>query len=120
MASAIAVMLAHVKDAPLPPSVRSKFDIPARLDALILECLAKDKESRPRFAEVVAKRLAECAPPLAWNADSARLWWQAHQFGVMDRREVEGDASDVQTQSRRCWPCLDHKPRPLVADLTAS
>ena len=47
--SAIAVMLAHVKDVPLPPSLRSKFDVPAKLDALILDCLAKDKESRPRF-----------------------------------------------------------------------
>ncbi len=112
--SAIAVMLAHVKDEPLPPSIRSTFDVPAKLDALILDCLAKDKESRPRSAALLAKRLAECVPSDAWNANSARLWWQAHQPDVMARRDVERDASDTPTQIRRCWPCPDHKARMAI------
>ena len=94
---------------------RSKFDVPAKLDALILECLAKDKESRPRSAAVLAKRLAECVPPQAWNADAARLWWQAHQPGVMERRD-EPDESDAPTGSRRCFPCLEQKARVAIAD----
>ena len=89
--SAIAVMLAHVKDAPSPPSLRSKFDVPAKLDALILECLAKDKRSRPASADILAKRLADCVPVNAWSGDSARLWWQAHQPGVTEHRDVERD-----------------------------
>jgi hypothetical protein len=113
-------MLAHVKDAPLPASTRSTFDVPARLDALILECLAKDKESRPRTADALAKRLAECVPPHAWSANAARLWWQAHQSGVMERREVERDEAAAPTQSRRCWPCLDHERHPLAADVAVS
>lgn len=112
--SAIATMLAHLKDPPLPPSVRSKFDVPAKLDALILECLAKDKESRPRAAEVVAKRLAQSVPAQAWTADSARLWWQAHQPGVREDRDVESDGPAASTDGRRCWPCLDREPRQLV------
>ena len=112
--SAIAVMLAHVKDAPLPPSVRSRFDVPAKLDTLILECLAKDKESRPRSVGVVAKQLADCLPARSWTSDSARLWWQAHQPGAMERNQVEASASDTPTHSRRCWPCLDHDARALI------
>ena len=112
--SAIAVVLAHLKDAPLPPSVRSQFDVSPTLDALILECLAKNKDARPRSTEVLAKRLAKCVPPHSWSADSARLWWQAHQPGA--RREVEPDATSVPTGSRRCWPCLEHKAQQLVAD----
>jgi eukaryotic-like serine/threonine-protein kinase len=111
--SAIAVMLAHVKDTPLPPSLRSKFDVPATLDTLILECLDKDKESRPRSADVLAKRLAECVPTHSWNANTARLWWQAHQPGVVERRDGEHEASAAPTESRRCWPCLAHKARAL-------
>jgi serine/threonine protein kinase len=112
--SAIAVMLAHVKDAPLPPGVRATFDVPAALDTLILECLAKDKRSRPQSADVLARRLAECVPAQAWNADSARLWWQSHQPGVMERGEIARDDSDTPTESRRCWPCLDHDRRALI------
>ncbi len=112
--SAIAVMLAHVKDAPLPPGIRSKFEVPAKLDTLILDCLAKDKESRPRSADVLARRLAECLPTHTWSASAARLWWQAHQRGVVKRREVVDDDSNAPTQSRRCWPCLDHNARALI------
>lgn len=112
--SAIAVMLAHVKDAPLPPSLHSKFDIPAQLDTLILECLGKDKESRPRSADVLARRLAECVPTHTWNAGAARMWWQAHQPGVTERRQSEPEESAAPTASRRCWPCLDHDKRALI------
>jgi serine/threonine protein kinase len=118
--SAIAVMLAHVKDAPPLPSARAPFDVPRKLDALILECLAKSKEARPRSADELAKRLAECMPAHAWNGDAARLWWQAHQPGVMERREVAPDQSATPTQSRRCWPCLDRETRPLAGDLSGS
>jgi eukaryotic-like serine/threonine-protein kinase len=111
--SAIAVMLAHTKDAPPAPGVRSRFDVPARLDALILECLAKDKESRPRTAAALAKRFAECVPADAWNAESAHLWWQTHQPGVIERRAAKRDGSAAPTRSIRCWPCLDREPRPL-------
>ncbi len=113
--SAIAVMLAHVKDAPLPPSLRSTFDVPASLDALILDCLAKDKESRPRSAAVVAKRLAECVAADSWSANAARLWWQARQPGVMERLDVEQDPSDTPTGRRRCFPCLEQKARAAAA-----
>jgi serine/threonine-protein kinase len=114
--SPIAAMLAHVKDAPLPPSLRSPFEIPAILDTLILECLAKDKASRPRSADALATRLAECVAADAWNASSARLWWQAHQPGVSEPRHLEYEESAAPTGNRRCWPCLDRDAR-VVANV---
>jgi serine/threonine-protein kinase len=36
--TAVATALAHVKDEPIPPSVRSELAIPPALDAVILEC----------------------------------------------------------------------------------
>jgi serine/threonine-protein kinase len=100
--SSIAVILSHARDMPLPPSMRSTFDIPPALDALILECLAKDKEERPRSAEVLSRRLAECVPASSWSTAAARLWWQARQSGTSERRDT-----DAPTVSLRCWPCLD-------------
>jgi serine/threonine protein kinase len=110
--SAIAVMLAHLKDAPVPPSLRAAFDVPAVLDDLILACLAKDKESRPRSAEDLARRLEKCVPDNKWTASSARLWWQAHQ--PKPRREMEHSGPAAPTENRRCWPCLDRDARALA------
>lgn len=99
--SAIATMLAHVKDSPIPPSSRSPFDVPPTLDRLVLDCLAKDKASRPRSADVVAQRLAELSG--TWTGASARTWWQTHQPGVALPccNEAHG--------SKRCWPRLDRE-----------
>jgi serine/threonine-protein kinase len=107
--SAIATMLAHIKDSPIPPSARSQFEVPAALDRLILDCLAKDKASRPRSATVVAQRLAECLPADAWTATSAQLWWQTHQ-------PVEAaPCCDGPNRSKRCWPQLDREFRALAS-----
>lgn len=107
--SAMSVIASHLRDAPPPPSTRATCAVPAELDALILECLAKDKESRPRVADVVARRLAQAVPAHGWSADSARLWWQAHQPGVREERDIEVGSSGVPTDGRRCWPCLDRE-----------
>ena len=60
--TAIAAALAHVNDQPVPPSARSSFQIPVRLDALILQCLAKDPAERPASAVDLANRLAGTVP----------------------------------------------------------
>ncbi|WP_344660160.1 serine/threonine-protein kinase [Catenulispora subtropica] len=54
----IAMMRAHVEQAPEPPS-RSRADVPAAVDELVLELLAKDPHRRPADARSVAGRLRE-------------------------------------------------------------
>ena len=110
--SAMAVLAAHVKDTPVPPSLRSPFTIPPGLEALILECLAKDKGSRPRSANLVASRLASSISGENWNANAARLWWQARQPGVMEPSDAAGSEADTPAPLKRCWPCLDHQKAP--------
>jgi serine/threonine-protein kinase len=100
--SAIAAMLAHVKDSPAPPSSRSAFDVAPALDRLILDCLAKDKVSRPRSAEVVAQRLAPFST--TWTETSAHSWWQVHQ------PDGAAPCCDEPHGSRRCWPRFDREP----------
>ncbi|MCC6556350.1 MAG: SUMF1/EgtB/PvdO family nonheme iron enzyme [Polyangiaceae bacterium] len=61
-----AVMMAHVSDAPAPPS-GFRADIPPALERLILDALAKDPAARPRTCAEFRARLDEAlcdfAPP---------------------------------------------------------
>ena len=75
----VATAVAHVQDAPVPPRLRSAFELPPALDALILECLAKDPDARPASAAVVSERLAATIPVDAWTPDAARCWWERQQ-----------------------------------------
>ena len=75
----VATAVAHVQSAPIPPGLRSEFSIPPALDALIMECLAKDPSARPASAAVLSERLATTVAADAWTLDSARAWWERHQ-----------------------------------------
>ncbi len=76
----LAAALAHVNDQPLAPSARSPFQIPARLEAVILQCLAKDPAERPASALDLANRLAGTVPQDAWTANAAHAWWDQHRL----------------------------------------
>jgi serine/threonine-protein kinase len=74
----IKMMLAHVKDVPVPPSRLSEFPISRDLDEVILSCLEKDRARRPATADELARRLAECDVGEPWTAEAAVRWWQGH------------------------------------------
>jgi serine/threonine-protein kinase len=105
----LAAALAHVNDQPAPPSARSPFQIPAHLEALILQCLAKDPAERPASAVDLANRLAGTVPQDAWTADAAHAWWDQHR--IDERKGSDGSAAPDEPDSagdrRRCWPRLD-------------
>ncbi len=71
--------MAHVQEPPPAPSAASELEIPAKLDALILECLAKKPDDRPSSANEIDARLAEIEFDQPWNNDRAARWWQMHQ-----------------------------------------
>ena len=50
--TAMKLLLAHAHTAPEPPSSRTENPIPQDLDALVLSCLAKDREHRPKSAKI--------------------------------------------------------------------
>ena len=70
----------HLQAEPTPPSDRLGQPVPADLEALLLECLAKEPSDRPTSAQEVCDRLRACACAGAWSAEDATRWW--------DRREV--------------------------------
>jgi serine/threonine-protein kinase len=75
----VATAVAQIQDAPMPPGLRSEFRIPPALDALIMECLAKDPAVRPASAAVVSERLAAAISEDAWTHNTAHDWWERHQ-----------------------------------------
>ena len=122
----VATALAHVKDQPDAPSARSELAIPPALDALILECLAKDPAARPASAFVLGERFAATVPQGAWTPEAARAWWELHRVtltGTGPAAAAAAAAADEQAaapkERPRCWPRLDRKPL-TVPDLTNS
>jgi serine/threonine-protein kinase len=85
---AVKVMADHVHSPPVPPSSRSDRPIPPELDALILECLAKQPDQRPNSASVLRSRLR--AIPIAgpWTSERAESWWSLHAPGKVSHRPV--------------------------------
>ena len=74
----MAIIVEHVRAAPVPPSQRTEIDIPPPLEALILECLEKDPADRPHTTGELSERLAASVPDEGWSSVEARDWWQLH------------------------------------------
>lgn len=75
--SVVQVMLKHVTETPIPPSVRLGQPIPAGLDYAVLACLAKEPADRPKDALELSDALAE-VEGLSWTKRQASDWWRAN------------------------------------------
>ncbi len=71
--------LAHVHEAPIPPSARTDLRISAQLEFLVLACLAKDPSARPAGAHALRTALAEVPEAEQWDEDAALAWWRAFE-----------------------------------------
>jgi serine/threonine-protein kinase len=77
----MAMILAHVRTEPTPPSRRTELPIPEAMDRLILDLLAKAPGDRPASAAEVARRLAAIDFSEAWTQQRAEKWWRTHLPG---------------------------------------
>jgi serine/threonine-protein kinase len=74
----IKLLLAHAHTPPEPPSSRTTLPIPPDLDALVLSCLAKEREHRPKSARDLQHQLDAVPLPQPWTEARARQWWNEH------------------------------------------
>jgi serine/threonine-protein kinase len=84
----------HLQTIPTPPSQWAPSDVPPDLEAVVLACLAKKPEDRPRTAAELEERLAgvDVEP---WSGVRAEEWWAL-------AKSSSGDADGrVETQSGR-------------------
>jgi serine/threonine-protein kinase len=74
----VAMLMKHVQESPRPPSQLSELPVPTELDAVLLDCLAKDPDARPADAAELYRRLSDCPLPDPWSRDRAVQWWELH------------------------------------------
>jgi serine/threonine-protein kinase len=85
---AIKVMSDHLHTTPAAPSTRAPTPLPPELDALILECLAKDPSERPPSARALQARLRAIPFDKPWNRERAAEWWSSHAPAAAHKRSV--------------------------------
>jgi serine/threonine-protein kinase len=73
--NAAQLMLKHAVEEPVAPSVRAGIAVPDTLERLVLACLAKEPQDRPRSAALLARSLA-AIEGMEWTEEQAEQWWQ--------------------------------------------
>lgn len=79
--TALATVLAHVNDEADPPSEITENDIPPELEAVVMQCLAKEAADRPASARSLAEALeaAVADSPSPWGEERSKRWWDVHR-----------------------------------------
>jgi len=108
----MATALAHINETPVPPSVRSEFDVPAALEALVLDCLAKDPAQRPSTAMSFEQRLAATTAADGWTSENVHAWWELNyaQLKGIGATSPAAEQSPPRRGLKRCWPRLERTP----------
>jgi CHASE1-domain containing sensor protein len=75
-ATTFEVCAKHLSAPPEPPSERLGRPLPAALEALVMQCLAKTAAGRPANAEALAEALRKLDVG-TWDLARARAWWTA-------------------------------------------
>ena len=71
----------HVREEPVPPSMRTDLPIPSDLEAVVMDCLRKEPADRPESAEQLSDRLAGCDAS-DWGQRDAGNWWRQLALGA--------------------------------------
>jgi serine/threonine protein kinase len=74
--TATAMMAKHLTEQPTSLRAVLGDTISVRLDEIVLSCLAKKPENRPRGAAEVERSLAACAAEAPWTQAEAKACWQ--------------------------------------------
>jgi eukaryotic-like serine/threonine-protein kinase len=74
--SVLQILKQHVMEKPVLPSRRLGRPVSAELEAIIMQCLAKSEEERPKSAAELAEALSRCPGSNDWTRKEAENWWR--------------------------------------------
>jgi tRNA A-37 threonylcarbamoyl transferase component Bud32 len=76
--SPTAFAIAHVQTPPPPMRERTELPIPAGLEALVMQLLAKQPAERIPSAQELARRLRSLRDVPGWTPEQAEAWWETN------------------------------------------
>jgi serine/threonine-protein kinase len=74
-----ALMMAHLKQVPIPVSEVAPQPVPAGLESIVMACLAKDPADRPQTARELSDRLEALDLEREWTPERRVAWWALHE-----------------------------------------
>jgi serine/threonine protein kinase len=72
------LLLKHVQEIPLPPSRRTEQSIPRDIDEVVMACVHKDPNRRPRDAGELLHLISDSRITGDWDHRAAQSWWESH------------------------------------------
>jgi serine/threonine protein kinase len=69
----------HINDTPKTPSQRTGKQFDPSLEALVMQCLAKNPIDRPQTAVELSSQLSRCANATLWTKEQRTAWWILHR-----------------------------------------
>ena len=72
----IQMLYKQANELPKPPSAGAQQSVPAAVDALVLDCLAKAPGDRPGDALTLIERIDVCTGMEPWTGARAQAWWE--------------------------------------------
>jgi tRNA A-37 threonylcarbamoyl transferase component Bud32 len=76
-ATHVQMILKHLQETPVPPSLRTGLPVPPALERVVLACLEKQPGDRPAGARELDHLLRD-ATGEAWSEEDAHRWWTTH------------------------------------------
>ena len=74
----MAMLLEQAQSEPESPSVHAPVPLPEALDGLVMDCLSKDPDRRPRDAAALRSRLDAVPLEQQWTSHRSMQWWAEH------------------------------------------
>ena len=95
----MAILMQHAQTTPESPSTHEST-VPAELDEIVLDCLAKAPDDRPGNAMELRERLAAIPLDQTWDEREASTWWAEHlpdtkSDGSGTQEDMYGETVDI-------------------------
>ncbi|MBT6157621.1 MAG: serine/threonine protein kinase [Planctomycetaceae bacterium] len=98
-ASVIEICMQHVKTIPVRPSERCSLNISEKLEDILLACLAKKPEERPRSMSELRDALIDCELNGNWTSETADAWWADNGSTITTEKPPQNGNYDSHAQT---------------------